>query len=156
MLRASTSLQMMRNAMPETAAASAKPRKILAARRLVLLASVAAIGGSLLCAGTQLPTNLHIPSIAAAKAQTAAAAQAQTVMRPASFADIVDQVKPAVFAVRVKTERGPEAMAFGDDNSPFPPGSPMERFFKRFGFGDAPNSMQQRRVPRQFAMSQGS
>jgi serine protease Do len=134
--------------MPETAASPTKPRKVLAARRLVLLASAAAVGGSLLVAGIQLPTSVHVPSIAAAQAQTA--------MRPVSFADIVEKVKPAVFAVRVKTERGPEAMAFGDDNSPFPPGSPMERFFKRFGFGDAPNGMQQRRVPRQFAMSQGS
>jgi serine protease Do len=134
--------------MPETTASPTKPRNILAARRLVLLASAAAIGGSLLFAGTQLPTNVYVPSIAAAQAQTA--------MRPASFADIVEKVKPAVFAVRVKTERGPEAMAFGEDNSPFPPGSPMERFFKRFGFGDMPNGMQQRRVPRQFAMSQGS
>jgi serine protease Do len=145
--------------MAENAAPPAKPRKVLAARRLVLLASVAAVGGSLLLAGAQLPSNSSVPAIASAYAQTA--------MRPASFADIVDKVKPAVFAVRVKSESGPEAMNFGDENSPFPPGSPMERFFKRFGFGDMPNmqprgrgempnEMQPRRSPRQFGMSQGS
>jgi len=138
--------------MSENAASPAKPRKVLAARRLVLLGSVAAVGGSLLFAGAQLPTSSHVPTISAAHAQTA--------MRPASFADIVEKVKPAVFAVRVKSERGPEAMAFGDDNSPFPPGSSMERFFKRFGFGEMPDGtrpkgQQTPRAPR-FSMSQGS
>jgi serine protease Do len=143
---------MKRNAMPENAASPAKPRKVLAARRLVLLGSVAAVGGSLLFAGAQLPTSSNVPTISAAYAQTA--------MRPASFADIVEKVKPAVFAVRVKSERGPEPMAFGDDNSPFPPGSPMERFFKRFGFGEMPDGtrpkgQQMPRGPR-FSLSQGS
>ena len=58
--------------------------------------------------------------------------QAQTVARPTGFADIVEKVKPAVISVRVKVDRGPQLSA-DDGDSPFPPGSPMERFFKRFG-----------------------
>ena len=61
-----------------------------------------------------------------------------------SFADVVDKVKPAVISVRVKVD-GAKMMSF-DGNSPFPPSSPMERFFRRFGmpFGnDAPDSQRQ-------------
>jgi len=48
------------------------------------------------------------------------------------FADIVEKVKPAVIAVRVKMEGMAEAGP-SDDELPLPPGSPFERFFKRFG-----------------------
>jgi serine protease Do len=43
----------------------------------------------------------------------------------------VDKVKPAVISVRVKVD-GAKMMNF-DGNSPFPPSSRMERFFRRFG-----------------------
>ena len=134
---------MLENASP------AKPRKVLVRRRLALLASAAAVGGSLMFAGVQLPSRPDIASISAAHAQTA--------MRPATFADIVEKVRPAVFAVRVKSEQAPEAMSFGED-SPFPPGSPMERFFKRFGFGEMPDGVRPKsqKVPRRFSLSQGS
>jgi serine protease Do len=33
--------------------------------------------------------------------------EAQTVARPAGFADVVEKVKPAVISVRVKVDRGP-------------------------------------------------
>ena len=116
--------------MIESAPATGRPRKSLRARRLVLLASAAALGGSALLAAPHLPMPAHLPAIAAT------AAHAEVAMRPASFADIVEKVKPAVFAVRVKVEDGAQSMGFGgnDNESPFPPGSPMERFFKRFGF----------------------
>jgi serine protease Do len=66
--------------------------------------------------------------------------QAQTVARPVGFADIVEKVKPAVISVRVKVDAGPEAMNLqGQGNLPFPPGSPMERFFKRFAQPDDGN-----------------
>ena len=55
---------------------------------------------------------------------------------PASFADIVDHVKAAVVSVKVKMSDGGEATGEGEGESPdmpFPPGSPFERFFKRFG-----------------------
>lgn len=51
-----------------------------------------------------------------------------------SFADMVEQVKPAVVSVRVKTR---VAAAAEEDVEPgiegLPPGHPLERFFRRFG-----------------------
>jgi len=41
-------------------------------------------------------------------------------------------VKPAVISVRVKIDK-PIGPSLSEDDSPFPPGSPMERFFRRFG-----------------------
>ncbi len=88
--------------------------------------------------------------------------QAQTVARPAGFADIVEKVKPAVISVRVKMSAGPEMSLNSDgedDASPFPPGSPMERFFRRFGMPDGMNpNGQGQRAPRgrSFATGQGS
>jgi serine protease Do len=71
---------------------------------------------------------------------TAAYAQTQNVQRPVGFADIVEKVKPAVISVRVKMNAGPRVMSFNNnENSPFQPGSPMERFFRRFGLPDTPN-----------------
>jgi serine protease Do len=65
--------------------------------------------------------------------------------RPPGFADIVERVKPAVIAVRVKVENkvGPEAVF------PFDPGSPLERFFREYGFPEG--------IPRhRFSRAQGS
>ena len=86
--------------------------------------------------------------------------QAQTVARPTGFADIVEKVKPAVISVRVKVDRGPQLSA-DDGDSPFPPGSPMERFFKRFGSPQDQTPGQQgqgQRNPRgrSFSTGQGS
>ena len=52
--------------------------------------------------------------------------------RPVGFADIVEKVKPAVVAVRVKVDANAKTTGF-EGNSPFPPNSPMEQFFRRFG-----------------------
>ncbi len=82
--------------------------------------------------------------------------QAQTVARPTGFADIVEKVKPAVISVRVKVDRGPQ---LSSDDNPFPPGSPFERFFRRFGAPDQmPGQPGQRgqRSPRNFSTGQGS
>jgi serine protease Do len=85
--------------------------------------------------------------------------QAQTVARPTGFADIVEKVKPAVISVRVKVDRGPQLSA-DDGDSPFAPGSPMERFFKRFGSpqDQVPGQGQGQRNPRgrSFSTGQGS
>ncbi len=72
---------------------------------------------------------------------------------PASFADIVDQVEPAVVSVKVKIVNGAQSDDQDSDGAPdFPPGSPFERFFRHFGLpgeGDA--------APRRHAtMAQGS
>jgi serine protease Do len=44
----------------------------------------------------------------------------------------VEKVKPAVISVRIKMERLAESGP-SNDELPFPPGSPFEHFFKRFG-----------------------
>ena len=59
---------------------------------------------------------------------------------PAGFADVVEKVRPAVVSVRVKMTSGDVSLGDGDggdgnDQSPFfdfPPGSPMEKFFRQF------------------------
>jgi serine protease Do len=56
----------------------------------------------------------------------------------ASFADVVDKVKPAVVSVRVKTRAAEVASPFGngEDLSELSPGHPLERFFRREGKGE--------------------
>jgi len=69
--------------------------------------------------------------------------QAQTVQRPAGFADIVEKVKPAVISVRVKINGGPQLSS--DEDRQLPRG--FERFFRRFGpdaFPDLPQGPNQR------------
>ena len=70
---------------------------------------------------------------------------------PIGFADIVEKVKPAVISVRVKSEATPQLSS--DRELPFPKGSPMEQFFRRFGMPDGVPT-----VPRgrQFGSAQGS
>ena len=100
------------------------PRKILSARRVALLASAVAGFGALALLGPTVtpPNSLTTP------------AYAQSIARPAGFADIVEKVKPSVISVRVKVgESGPQVSSFNGEQFNFPPGSPMEQFFKRFG-----------------------
>jgi serine protease Do len=78
----------------------------------------------------------HMPaSNGSAQAQNLTEKVQQLPQRPVGFADIVERVKPSVISVRVKIDR-PADTGLSDDDLPFPPGSPFERFFKRFG---APN-----------------
>jgi serine protease Do len=133
---------------------------LLSARRLTLLGSVAGLGALVFFGGPNLPLGSNGPTLSTpAHAQSVA-------MRPASFADIVDRVKPAVFAVRVKMEAQAEDSSFSGE-SPFPPGSQLDRFFRRWGFGDQDNmrprgredrgqGQGQRRPGRPFSMAQGS
>ncbi len=63
----------------------------------------------------------------------AAAVDATNAPSPTGFADIIERVKPAVVGVRVKVE---EFIPLGDaqqEELPFPPGSPLDRFFRQFG-----------------------
>ncbi|MBN8921421.1 MAG: trypsin-like peptidase domain-containing protein, partial [Rhizobiales bacterium] len=129
---------------------TAPAKRTLAPRRLALMASVALLGAGALVAPQFVFQNGFQPGIA----------HAETAMRPASFADIVEKVKPAVFAVRVKVEdKEAQTMQFGGGEFQVPPGSPLDRFFKRFGF-DAPDGMQPRGgnngARRHFSMAQGS
>jgi serine protease Do len=107
------------------------PRKILVARRLTLLGSVAVIGVAVGLGG-QLNRTVG-PAYAAA-----AATQSQTQNGPVGFADLVTKVKPAVISVRVKIDQGADAgpTAQNDDEDGMPPqfkGSPFEKFFRQFG-----------------------
>jgi serine protease Do len=74
------------------------PGKVLAARRLTLLASVAGIGVAVMLGGPGYgsPTPPAVTSPAQA---------VETVQHPAGFADLVAKVKPAVVSVRVKIDR---------------------------------------------------
>jgi serine protease Do len=116
-------------------------RGILSVRRIALLATtIAGIGA----AAFVLAPNPSANSFAGlfgtpALAQNLTEKVQQLPQRPVGFADIVERVKPSVISVRVKIDRPAEATASNDDDLPFPPGSPFERFFKRFG---GPNNPQ--------------
>jgi serine protease Do len=101
-----------------------KPR-VLSARRVVLLAGVAGLGAAVLLGGAGFVPKAAGPALSSI-------AYAQGIQRPAGFADIVEKVKPAVISVRVKVNSDAKMMGF-EGNSPFPPNSQMERFFRRFG-----------------------
>ena len=125
--------------MKQKDSSSLNNRKGLSARRLALLASVAGLGIAVAAAGPSSYHALNFPSWTSS-AQAADAAQA-----PAGFADLVAKVKPAVISVRVKIEElaNTTGMGWSEGNNanPFPPGSPMEKFFKQFGFPGIPNGM---------------
>jgi serine protease Do len=139
--------------MPQSATPAPKPRT-LSARRIVLLASAAVIGAGVMFSGAHFATKPELAFLASP-------AYAQSAQRPVGFADIVEKVKPSVISVRVKVDGGPRMTGF-DGDSPFPPGSPMERFFKRFGMPDGDQNQNQNqdspRGPRgrNYSMGQGS
>jgi serine protease Do len=102
------------------------------ARRLTLLASVAAIGATVLLTGSAS----YWQSAAGAVPANAAEFGMQ---RPVGFADIVAKVKPAVISVRVKVSGAAEPALLHDESNdgeqqiPVQPGSPLDRFFRQFG-----------------------
>jgi len=105
-------------------AVSAPPSRARWGRRLSLMAGVAGLGATVLLAGPGFNSRLGLNAVSPS-------AHAQGVQRPVGFADIVEKVKPAVVSVRVKMDGGPRVGFEGD--SPFRPGSPMDRFFREFG-----------------------
>jgi len=74
-----------------------------------------------------------------AHAQNLSEKAQQITQKPVGFADIVEKVKPAVISVRVKIDRPAASHSDNEQEIPFPPGSPFERFFKRFGAPNAPS-----------------
>src|SRR4029078_10875315 len=126
--------------------ADRKTARILPLRRLALLATT--VAG--LAVGGFLMTPVFSPFANHARAENLSQ-QAQQAARRTGFADIVEKVKPAVISVRVKMRADPQ-LSSGDEN-PFPKGSPMEKFFKRFGMPEGiPNAPR----GRQFGQAQGS
>jgi serine protease Do len=107
---------------------SMQSRRIRSIRRVALLTTaIAGFGGAALVLAPNMPAY-----IGSATAQNLTEKVQQLPQRPVGFADIVEKVKPAVISVRVKIDR-PADSGLSDDDLPFPPGSPFERFFKRFG-----------------------
>jgi serine protease Do len=119
---------------------------VLSVRRLALLATTVAglsAGAYFIAPGVTFNTP-------AALAQNLSH-EARAIATPVGFADIVEKVKPAVISVRVKAEAGPQLSI--NRELPFPKGSPMEQFFRRFGMPDGvPNAPR----GRNFVSGQGS
>lgn len=109
-------------------------RRILSARRLTLLGSVAAIGAAITLAGPLGYGRFAEPAFAATSTS-------QPQQGPAGFADLVAKVRPAVISVQVKIDEDTKTNDLGpnrDNLSPFMEGTPFERFFRQYGFGDTP------------------
>jgi serine protease Do len=110
-----------------------RPSSTLSARRLALLATtVAGFGAAALVFAPHADLFGTL-----AQAQNLTDKVQQLAQRPVGFADIVEKVKPSVISVRVKLER-PANSALSDEDMPFPPGSPFERFFRKFGGPNGP------------------
>jgi serine protease Do len=130
-------------------------RSLLSARKLALMASVVA-GLGVAVYGFS-PSN-GPANVFSTPAQAQVANEVRKVQQPVGFADIVERVKPSVISVKVNIN---EKVAKGDDNNdddtPFQPGSPMERFFRRFGGPDGlPPGMRGGRGGNRVIMGQGS
>ena len=106
-------------------------------RRFALLATV--VGG--LTAGAVFVGPSQFQYAPPALAQNLSQ-EAQRLAQPTGFADIVEKVKPAVISVRIKMAS--QQTSSNNEDLPFPKGSPMEQFFKRFGMPEGmpnvPNS----------------
>ena len=120
-------------------------------RRLALLASVATIVAATLLVGP-------VGYVKLSGAAPVVPAHAAEMVGPQGFADVVQNVKPAVFSVRVKLKNESPSVSSNDNDDkdgnqlPFPKGSPFERFFRDFGFPNLPNG----RGLQRFTLAQGS
>src|ERR1700677_1671927 len=120
-------------------------RSLFSARKFALMASVVAGLGVAVYGFSPSHGPVDIFS-SAAHAQVNN--EVRKVAQPIGFADIVERVKPSVISVKVNINEKVVKNDTGDndDASPFQPGSPMERFFRRFGGGDLPPGL--RAIPR--------
>src|ERR1700688_4645138 len=110
-------------------------RSLFSARKLALMASVVA---GLAVAIYGFGPSAGPVDIFSSTAHAQVNNEVRKVAQPIGFADIVERVKPSVISVKVNIN---EKVAKNDstdnnDDSPFQPGSPMERFFRRFGGQD--------------------
>ncbi len=114
-----------------------KGRRVLSARRIVLLATTIA---SLGAAGLVVAPGLNLSSGYPAALAQNLTEQAHKLQAPVGFADIVEKVKPAVVSVRVKMDGGAQTNGLGNQNfEDLPPG--LRDFFRRFGMPDSPEGM---------------
>ncbi|MCA3578173.1 MAG: trypsin-like peptidase domain-containing protein, partial [Bradyrhizobium sp.] len=111
----------------------APKRSLLSARKLALMASVVAGLG----AATYGFSPTHNPAdLFTTPAHAQVNNEVKKVQQPVGFADIVERVKPSVISVKVNIREKVAKDDSNNDDSPFQPGSPMERFFRRFGGPD--------------------
>src|ERR1700730_6019129 len=109
-------------------------RSTLSARKFALMASVVAgLGAAVYGFGPSAgPLN-----VLSSPAQAQVNNDIRSVAQPIGFADIVERVKPSVISVKVNiTQKVAKDDSNDEDTSPLQPGSPMERFFRRFGGPD--------------------
>ena len=109
-------------------------RSLFSARKFALMASVVAgLGVAVYGFGPS-----HGPiDIFSSAAHAQVNNEVSKVEKPVGFADIVERVKPSVISVKVNiNEKVAKDDSGNNDDSPFQPGSPMERFFRRFGGPD--------------------
>src|SRR3982751_1371233 len=107
---------------------------LLSARKFALMASVAA-GLGVAAYGFGPSTD---PVAFSSPAHAQVNNEVSKVQKPVGFADIVERVKPSVISVKVNINEkvAKDESGNSDDSTPFQPGSPMERFFRRFGSPD--------------------
>jgi len=107
-------------------------RSIFSARKFALMASVVAgLGVAVYGFGPSAgPLN-----VLSSPAQAQVNSDIRSVAQPVGFADIVERVKPSVISVKVNIAQK-VAKDDSEEDTPFQPGSPMERFFRRFGGQD--------------------
>src|SRR5260221_3547390 len=110
-------------------------RSLFSARKFALMASVVAgLGAAVYGFGPS-----HDPAnIFSSPAHAQVNNEVRKVEKPIGFADIVERVKPSVISVKVNINEkvAKDDSTNNNDDSPFQPGSPMERFFRRFGGPD--------------------
>jgi serine protease Do len=125
-----------------------KARGLVAKRRAVLLASVAAIGAAVILTG---PGGFQPVTLGGTTAHAVEAVQPR-----AGFADLIERVKPAVISVRVKIEQDDQTVGQGEgmQQQQFSDNEGMQRFFRQFGLPQMPNMRQGTR--KQFITGQGS
>jgi serine protease Do len=110
----------------------APKRSLFSARKIALMASVVAgLGFAVYAANSPGPVDIFT-SAAHAQVNTDIHKAAQ----PVGFADIVEHVKPSVISVKVNINEKVSSKDDDNNDSPFQPGSPMERFFRKFGGPD--------------------
>jgi serine protease Do len=128
-----------------------RPRSsLLSARKFALMASV--VAGLGVAAYGFGPSRGPAAGVFSTPAHAQVNNDVRMVARPVGFADIVERVKPSVISVKVNINEK-VAKDDGGDDTPFQPGSPMERFFRRFG---APDGLPPGMRPHGHVTGQGS
>src|SRR5882762_2613794 len=104
-------------------------RSLFSARKFALMASVVAGLGVAVYGFSPSPGPVDLFS---SPAHAQVNNEVRKVERPVGFADIVERVKPSVISVKVNiaekvASKDKDDSANKDEDSPFQPGSPMER-----------------------------